>query len=211
MTTTPRQDLTARLTDTAESGFDGRLKVPLLRLLSGGDPVLIAELAAASGRSEDDVRRALAAVPDTEFDEQGRIVGQGLTLRPTRHRFRVHDRDLYTWCALDTLIYPVLLGTTAAVESTSPSSGAPIRLTSGPEGGSGMEPGTAVLSVVNPDDLSSVRTSFCNEVDFYATADEARPWLDRHPTGVVMPVHEAHALAREMAAAFLVAADIDEA
>jgi alkylmercury lyase len=59
----------------------------------------------------------LADLPDLETDEQGRIVGSGLTLRPTPHRFALDGRQLYTWCALDTLIFPVVLGQGATVES----------------------------------------------------------------------------------------------
>ena len=102
-------DLTNRLADPGESGLDAGLLVPLLRLLVDGDPVSIEELAAAAGRTVDDVRRGLAAVPDTEYDAQGRILGQGLTLRPTNHRFTVAGEELYTWCALDTLIFPALV------------------------------------------------------------------------------------------------------
>ena len=93
-------DLTDRLTRSEETGLDPGLLIPLLRLLVDGDLVTLDQLAAASGRPLDDVRRGLAAVPDTEYDDQGRIVGQGLTLRPTAHRFTVAGEELYTWCAL---------------------------------------------------------------------------------------------------------------
>lgn len=89
-----------------ESGLDPTMLVPLLRLLAAGEPVTVEALAAAVGLRLCKVTRRLAAVPDTEYDEQGRIVGQGLTLRPTRHRFTVAGQELYTWCALDTLIFP---------------------------------------------------------------------------------------------------------
>ena len=61
------------LLSPARSGIDPELFVPLLRLLAEGEPVTVAELATASGRSEDTVRQGLAAVPDTEYDDQGRI------------------------------------------------------------------------------------------------------------------------------------------
>ena len=117
-----------RLNRPEETGLDPGLLVPLLRLLVDGDPVTIEQLATAAGRTPEQVCNGLAAVPDTEYDDQGRIVGQGLTLRPTPHRFAVADQELYTWCALDTLIFPTLLERAASVESVSPTSGEPIRV-----------------------------------------------------------------------------------
>lgn len=45
------------LLSPARSGIDPELFVPLLRLLAEGEPVTVAELATASGRSEDTVRQ----------------------------------------------------------------------------------------------------------------------------------------------------------
>lgn len=95
----------AYLLSPSRSGLDPSLFVPLLRLLAEGEPVTIAELATASGRSENTVRRGLSSVPDAEYDDDGRILGLALTLRPTPHRFTVAGRQLYTWCALDTLFF----------------------------------------------------------------------------------------------------------
>ena len=118
--------LPERLNNTEETGLDAVLLIPLLRLIVEGGPVTVEQFAAAAGRPVDDVRTGLAAVPDTEYDDQGRIIGQGLTLRPTPHRFTVAGEELYTWCALDTLIFPTLLERAASVESVSPTSGEPI-------------------------------------------------------------------------------------
>jgi alkylmercury lyase len=65
------------------AGLDPALWLPLPRLLSAGKPVGVDDLAAETGRPEEQLRQALAAVPDTEHAEDGRIVGLGLTLRPT--------------------------------------------------------------------------------------------------------------------------------
>ena len=140
--------LPQRLTRPEETGLDAGLLIPLLRLLVDGDPVTVEQLAAAASRTLDDVRRGLAAVPDTEYDDQGRIIGQGLTLRPTPHRFTVAGEELYTWCALDTLIFPTLLERAASVESVSPTSGEPIRVTIDPVAGvTSVEPATARVHV----------------------------------------------------------------
>ena len=93
--------LPERLNNTEETGLDAVLLIPLLRLIVEGGPVTVEQFAAAAGRPVDDVRTGLAAVPDTEYDDQGRIIGQGLTLRPTPHRFTVAGEELYT-CLLYT-------------------------------------------------------------------------------------------------------------
>ncbi len=192
-----------RLTDTTETGLDPAVLVPLLRLLAEGEPVSIGALAAAAGMPLDDVKQRLAAVPDTEYDEQGRIVGHGLTLRPTRHRFTVAGEELYTWCALDTLIFPAILGASASIESTSPVSGEPIRARVTPTGATSVEPATAVVSLVNPENLASIRSSFCNEVHYFTSGEDAAPWLAEHPGAEIVPVAEAHQLGAALTATVL--------
>lgn len=188
----PQADLANRLTTPEETGLDPAILVPLLRLLSEGAPVSAEQLATASGRTIDEVRAGLAAVPDTEYDDEGRIVGQGLTLRPTAHRFTVDGRELYTWCALDTLMFPGLIDRTAQIESVSPSSGQPIRLTAEPHRVADLKPATAMVSLVNPEDMSSIRSSFCNQVHFFTSPEDAAPWLADHPEAEVLPVADAH-------------------
>ena len=177
----PSAGLIDRLTTPEETGLDLALLVPLLRLLAAGEPVDVSALAGAAGRTVDEVRDRLAAVPDTEYDNHGRIIGQGLTLRPTRHRFTVDGQELYTWCALDTLIFPTLLDRGASIESVSPTSGHPIRVTVDASGVTSVEPATAVVSLVNPDDMTSIRPSFCNQVHYFTSGDDAQTWLAQHP------------------------------
>lgn len=182
-----------------ESGLETWLWLPLLRLLASGDPVDVIDLAAAAGRPVGDVRRALVAVPDTEYDGSGRIIGQGLTQRSTPHRFEVDGEQLYTWCALDTLIFPAVLGTSARIESSYRGIGTPVRISVDADGVNSVQPATAVLSLVNPADISSVRSTFCNQVHFFASPEEARPWLDAHPEGEILPVAEAYRLGTTIA------------
>ena len=184
---------------TGETGMQPWLWLPLMKLLALGDPVDVADLAAATGRPEEETRAALEAMADTEYDGSGRIVGQGLTQRPTQHRFEVDGEQLYTWCALDTLIFPTLLGAPARIESAYKSTGTPVRVRVDSSGVTSVEPATAVVSLVNPEDMSSVRSSFCNQVHFFASPEEAGPWLENHPEGTIVPVQEAYRLASTMA------------
>ncbi|GAC1374255.1 MAG: hypothetical protein NVSMB43_12630 [Pseudarthrobacter sp.] len=85
-----------------------------------------------------------------------------------------------------------LFGTTARIESTCHATGVPVRLSVRASGMSVVEPIPAVVSLVNPEDMSSVRPAFCNQVHFFAFAEAAQPRLDAHPGGSGVPVAEAH-------------------
>ena len=167
---------------------------PLLHLLALGQPVTAADLAAATGRTIDEVRHTLAGLPDTEYDQQGSVIGHGITLNPTPHHFEVNGRALFTWCALDTLIFPAVLGQPARVQSPCHATGVPVRLTVEPDQVTSVDPATAVVSIVTPDTCSSIRSAFCNQVHFFASPAAATPWLDQHPQATALPVGEAFAL-----------------
>ncbi len=174
------------------------LQPVVMRLLAEGNPVSVEELAATTGRSQAKVQATLAAMPDTEYDEDGRVVGWGITLRETPHRFTVDGHPLFTWCALDTLMFPVIIGRPAQVSSPSPASGDQVRVEVEPERVVAVEPPDAVVSIVTPGETSSIRDAFCNRVHFFTSADDARDWLSDHPDAQVLPVAEAYALGRRL-------------
>jgi alkylmercury lyase len=177
----------------------------LLRLLSVGEPVTIAELAAAAGIPADRVERAVAGWNDTEYDERGRIVGWGLTLRPTPHRFNIDGRQLYTWCALDTLFFPAVIGRPARVESPCAATGALVKLRVDPTAGvSALDPPSAVVSIATPERMNSVRSAFCNPGRFFANPDAARDWQSKHPGMDVLSVVDAHRASRPLSEMLLV-------
>lgn len=93
------------------SALDGTVLVPhILRLLARGEPAALGDIAAAASRPLSEVDRLLRSQPGTDWDDDGRLAGFGLTLRPTGHRFTVAGKTLYTWCATDTLFFTVILG-----------------------------------------------------------------------------------------------------
>nr|BAQ03799.1 organomercurial lyase enzyme [Paenibacillus sp. EOA1] len=169
---------------------------PLLQMLTKGEPVTVEDIATTTGKPLDEVKDILPTLSSAELDEQGRVVGFGLTLIPTPHRFEVDEKQLYAWCALDTLMFPELIGHMVHIESPCYCTGKPIRLTVEPDRVLSLEPTTAVVSIVTPDDTSSVRSSFCNEVHFFSTESAAQNWLNQHPNGKVYPVKEAFELGR---------------
>jgi len=109
-------------------------------------PTDVGGLAREAGLAPDDAQVFLRGV--TERDGADRIIGVlGLSLGEHPHRFSVNGQQLATWCAEDTLFLPALLGQTARVESTSPVSRGPVRLTIAPDGVQAVSPAGAVLSV----------------------------------------------------------------
>jgi alkylmercury lyase len=177
---------------------DRWLLLALLPLLAQGQPVTTADLARATGRAEHDVQQALSHHGDLEIDEHERVVGYGLTLRPTPHGFEVDGQQLYTWCALDTLMFPSLLNRSARVASPCHTTGAPVRLTVTPAGITVLDPPDSVVSVVTPEAPASLRSAFCHQVHFFASRDAAAPWLAEHRRAVVVAVHEAYQLAQPL-------------
>ncbi len=176
---------------------------PLFRLLAGGQPFGIEGLADAAGRPVDDIRQTVASLPDVELDDHGRIVGYGLTLRETPHRFEVEGKRLYTWCALDTLVFPALLGRSARIESPCHGTGTTVRVTVEPTGVTNVDPETAVVSIVAPDKPDSIRGTFCSHVHFFASSEAAQNWLDEHPAGTIHAVDEALRLGQPLIEALL--------
>lgn len=198
------EQLSARLDaafDRTGSSADLRaLTQPLLTLLTAGQPVTAEQLAAATGQSAEQIHAALPNLPSIEMDAQGRVIGMGITLNPTPHRFEVDGTTLYTWCALDTLIFPALIGRTAHVTSRCHGTGEIVQLTVSPDRVLDVTPADAVVSIVTPDDVSAVRTSFCNEVHFFAFPEAAAPWLAENPGATVLPITDAFTLGQGMAA-----------
>lgn len=171
----------------------------VLRLLAEGQPVGIEQLAAAAGRSAGEVRAALASRPDTEYDAEGRVVGLGITLRESPHRFIVDGRQLFTWCALDTLMFPAVIGRPAQVVSSSPVSGAVVHVQVEPDRVVAVEPPDAVVSIVTPGQVASIRAAFCHQVHYFTSPTDASGWLDEHPGAQVLPVADAFTLGRGLA------------
>lgn len=164
---------------------------PLIRLVAEGEAVPLSRLAAAADVSADQLAAWLHAQLGTDWDEQGRLLGFGLTQRDTRHRFVVDDRELFTFCAADTLLFPPILDRPASVASTCPATGKRIELEVTPTAVTAVEPTTAVVSHVQlRAGCGDIRAETCDHGYFFATADAAAQWRQKHPEGHVPPVKE---------------------
>jgi alkylmercury lyase len=157
-----------------------------------GQPLSPIHLARRLQMSQEKLAEHLARVPDIEFDEQGNIVGWGITLLPTQHQFVLSKRSLFTWCAFDTVLFPPLLQVEAHVQSICEASGQPITFVATSEGIMDLLPATSVLSLILPDArCDCVRGTFCQQSLFFQSEEAATPWLASHPEAVLLSVEEA--------------------
>ena len=178
---------------------DAPLARALLRELANGEPITDRALAAATGRKEGQVSAILARWPNVERDAQRRVVAfSGLTLRPTAHRVEVAGRELFAWCAWDTLFLPALLEQPARVQSRCPVTDTDVRLTVEPDGVRERNPEALRVSLPRPGAVSTedVTGSFCCHVHFLAGTVAAELWLAEHRGGAAVTLDEAFELGR---------------
>lgn len=186
------------LTDLVGGYQEADIFPVLLRLLAEGEPVERDRIAAAIGRSGADLDRVLDGIPSDQWDRDGRLVGFGITLVPTAHRFIVEGRVLYTWCATDALMFPAVIGKSALVESMCPATRTPIRIEVHPDRLGEFTPASMVVTRDLPRTaVADIRTSGCVHGNFYASEAVTTEWCAAHPNGHVRSLVDefAHGLA----------------
>jgi alkylmercury lyase len=181
------------------SDLDGSQLIPhIVRALAQGEPVASEDIASSADVPQADVERLLRFQPGIEWSDDGRLVGFGLTQRPTEHRLTVTGKTLYTWCATDTLLFTVILGHSTLVESTGPATREPIRIELDPDAVLMVAPHDVVVSQPRPaDPLGDLRTTVCQHGRFLSARAAAGAWLADHPDGQVLEVAGAFEQCRE--------------
>lgn len=187
------------------------LRHAILQSLAEGRPISQTQAVAASGLSAEKVAALFAEMAESggaDFDADGRIVGLALTLTPTPHRFRVDGRQLYAWCAIDTLFLPGQIGRSAQVESVCPISGALIRLTITPHGVTAVEPDSMVISVDIPGHAIACETgdhsrdgaagASCSSMHYLRTRAEGEQWRTTHPNVAILSLADAWRVAESV-------------
>jgi len=186
--------------------------VRTMRTLSTGRPVSLRQVAQAceiSVEEADQVVQQFRNMGLAELDSNGAIVGMIVSLQPTVHRLRVNNVNLFAWCAIDTLFLPSVLDRPAEVESVCGGTGESVRLSVAPDGVKSVIPVHAVLSIVAPGCTPGIdaqcgpalvgsQGAFCGNVLFFSSTEAALPWLSSHPGAVILPIKEAHELARKV-------------
>ncbi len=181
-------------------GSGRRLSLAVYRWLAHGAPVSPSALADRLEMPLEVVSRQLRAWPGVYYDGEQRIIGfWGLTIAAMPHRLRAGRRELYAWCAWDTLFLPALMSATLEVESACRASGDPVRLRVSPHALESAQPAGLVVSFLLPDAAAmnaNVITSFCHYVHFFRSREAARPWLEQHREAFLLPLADAHELGR---------------
>ena len=196
-------ELVHRLPESSPA--DQAAGMALLRELVKGDPVAIPRLAEALGapvKAAEAFVRQSSLSPLVHADESGRIVGfWGLSVNRTRHQVTIAGRALWTWCAIDTLLYAKLLGETVEIATRDPETERLIRLTVSPAGVEAADPTGIVASIVRPAaaDVSSnarLQASACHFIHFFDSRASAERWQAKHPETVLVSLDEAFGFAR---------------
>jgi alkylmercury lyase len=193
----PLQDIITAHTDTATSNQLEEF-LPLLRflLLRGSGPVTPERLATAL--------RCTPAEVEALLPSSGLVVGSDgcIHMTPGPHQIHADGETFSGWCALDTLLFPLLMGHAAHVISTCPATGRQIRLTVTAQGIAELDPASAVVSLRLPDaemTASNAQATVCAYGHFFADREAASTWPELHPEAVLLSVEEAAHLAREIA------------
>ena len=172
----------------------------LLWLLAEARPVSPEQIAEALCIPREEVKAIFRESPAVELDGEGNVVGCfGLSLTPTPHHFRLGQREMFTWCALDALFLPIVLNQSARVESSCVVTGARVQVAVSPDGIEEVEPAGAVMAIIVPEAAEvccNVRRAFCDNVHFFSSSEVASQWITEHKCGTILSVDDAYLLGR---------------
>jgi alkylmercury lyase len=173
----------------------------IMQQVAQGKPVTRTHLQAALHISPQELEQRLARLKETEVDQQGNILGWGVTLVPTSHRFVLDSTVLYTWCAFDTLLFPPRLQREASVQSSCPTTYQSITFVATASGKiRDLAPASSVMSLIIPSSRQEcTRDRFCQQSLFFQSEEAALPWMASHPEAVLLSVEEAARLGHMVA------------
>jgi alkylmercury lyase len=179
---------------------DVPIALAIYRLLAKAEPVHPSDIATEAGVSPALVEQRLSEWPGV-FEEDGAVVGfWGLAIPEMSHRFEVDDRTMHTWCAYDALFIPELIGKTAKVRSSDPSTGEEITLTVSSDRIETAQPETIVMSFLDPATTQfdeNVILNFCNYVHFFSSTASGSAWVQDHPGTFLLSLEDALRLAHQ--------------
>ena len=177
-----------------------RLIPASIHLLAEGEPVSPAQIADAAGVPVDQAEAALLGIEDIEWTADGRVEGFGLTRRPTPHQFRIGDAEMYTWCAMDTLIFAAFVDRPVQIQSPDGATGEPLRLETDGRRIIAADPPSIAVSWFFDPAATGFRASVCQFGHFFASRDSAAEWAAKYPQGGVLTLDEAMDASRSLVA-----------
>jgi alkylmercury lyase len=177
--------------------------VAICRRLATGAPLTRRELADALGLAPTRIASMLDGYPATgiDFDANGAILAfSGLSLAKTAHEFVVAGRTLYTWCVLDALFLPEIIGQPAVLRTHCAASGERIEVHLEPKRLRSHRPEGVVMSIVGPDRQAcrdNLRGDFCQHVLLFRDAAAFAEWSKDRDDVAAVSLAEGHALGAE--------------
>jgi alkylmercury lyase len=177
-----------------------RLIPASIRLLAEGEPVSPAQIADAARVPVDQAEAALRGIEDIEWTADGRVEGFGLTRRPTPHQFRIGDVEMYTWCAMDTLIFAAFVDRPVQIQSPDGATGEPLRLETDGQRIIAADPPSIAVSWFFDAAATGFRASVCQFGHFFASRESAAEWAAKYPQGGVLTLDEAMDASRSLVA-----------
>ena len=174
---------------------------PIVQQITRGEPVTSATLQASLQVNQYELEQRLAQFPDVEFDRVGNIVGLGVSMVPTSHRFQIGGKLLYTWCAFDTVLLPPFLSVEAQVQSTCPVTSQTITFIATYEGTVlDLFPAGSVMSLIVPANRGDcTRASFFQQSLLFQSEQAAATFLADHPETLILSVEGAASVGRLVA------------
>jgi Alkylmercury lyase len=171
---------------TRSTQEDDLLTVLVWRLLVGR-AISAGEAAAALGRPEEDVQRAMASLGAKRclrLDPQGAAVAaQGLMVHPSPHCLQTAYGSIYTQCSVDAIGIPVALGIDARVEDRCALCDQPVKARISSAAEITVDPATAVLLMAQADGcVDGDIPRACHETNLFCSAGHARHWQETAAT-----------------------------
>lgn len=180
---------------------DTKLLLPVFPLLAKGQPVLVSRLAELANKEVASIRKALEAA-HTEVNNLGEIKELfGVTVKPTRHRIRVKEKELFGCCALVAQMVPHFLGTVVEIQSLDPVTQKTVSIRVSPDGIEAFFPDNAVATLVTVDTVEcdmNIASIFCNHVNHFVSVDSANRFVGENSRRFVVGLEELFYTAKKL-------------
>lgn len=154
--------------------------------------------AVALGVDLDDALHQLGSADLVHTAPDGQIdIAYPFSRRPTGHSVQLTGHPpVAAMCAIDALGIPLMTGTEGVIDSTDPTTGAPIRVHLRDHEWT-WHPAAAVVVVAHADCCGTLADTLCGSINFHADQNHAQTYLDNHPElrGSIVDQADAIALA----------------